>query len=100
MSASIILLDRNFSANDADIMVFEPCVLFSPCGRFWGKLNTWSTVPLTDVPPKNYRSFVKIEDLEQFRKAGRQLVIEVEYFYRSVEITLMTETVFIISCKY
>ena len=30
MSTSIILLDQNFNANDVDIMVFEPCVLFSP----------------------------------------------------------------------
>ena len=28
MSTSIILLDQNFSANDVDIMVFEPSVLF------------------------------------------------------------------------
>ena len=29
MSTSIILLDQNFNANDIDIMVFEPSVLFS-----------------------------------------------------------------------
>ena len=28
MSTSIILSDQNFSANDVDIMVFEPSVLF------------------------------------------------------------------------
>ena len=30
MSTSIILLDQNFKANDADIMEFEPCVSFPP----------------------------------------------------------------------
>ena len=30
MSTSIILLDQNFSANDVDIMVFEPSVLLPP----------------------------------------------------------------------
>ena len=30
MSTSIILLDKNSNANDVDIMVFEPSVLFSP----------------------------------------------------------------------
>ena len=28
MSTSIILLDQSFNANDVDIMVFEPSVLF------------------------------------------------------------------------
>ena len=32
MSTSIYLLDQNFNANDADIMVFEPCVLSPPAG--------------------------------------------------------------------
>ena len=27
MSASIILLDQNFNANDVDLMVFEPCLI-------------------------------------------------------------------------
>ena len=30
MSTSIILLDQNFNANGADIMVFEPSALFPP----------------------------------------------------------------------
>ena len=30
MSTSIIILDQNFNANDVDIMVFEPSVLFPP----------------------------------------------------------------------
>ena len=30
MSTSNILLDQNVNANDVDIMVFEPSVLFSP----------------------------------------------------------------------
>ena len=30
MSTSISLLDQNFNANDVDIMVFEPSVLFPP----------------------------------------------------------------------
>ena len=30
MSTSIILLDKNFNANDVDIMLFEPSVLFTP----------------------------------------------------------------------
>ena len=30
MSTSIILLHQNFNANDVDIMVFEPSVLFPP----------------------------------------------------------------------
>ena len=34
MSTSIILLDQNSNANDVDIIVFEPCVLFPPCGDF------------------------------------------------------------------
>ena len=40
MSASIILLDQNFNANDVDIMVFQPCILFSP----WGGLNPLSNI--------------------------------------------------------
>ena len=35
MSTSLILLDQNFNANDVDIMVFEPCVLF-PLGPLGG----------------------------------------------------------------
>ena len=44
MSTSIILLDQNFNANDVDIMVFEPCVLFPPVAVFLGggELMTWS----------------------------------------------------------
>ena len=30
MSTSIILLDQTFNANDVEIMVFEPSVLFPP----------------------------------------------------------------------
>ena len=30
MSASITLMDQNFNANDVDIKVFAPCVLFFP----------------------------------------------------------------------
>ena len=41
MSTSIILLDQNFNANDVDIMVFEPCVLFPPAA-VGGELMTWS----------------------------------------------------------
>ena len=37
MSTSIILLDQNFSANDVDIMVFEPSVL-SPAA-VWGEID-------------------------------------------------------------
>ena len=37
------LLDQIYNANDVEIMVFEPCVLFPPCGRLGGGgLNTWS----------------------------------------------------------
>ena len=39
MSTSIILLDQNSNANDVDIMVFEPCVLFSPCGCLGGGIE-------------------------------------------------------------
>ena len=35
MSTSIVLLDYYSNANDVDIMVFEPCVLF-PTRRSWG----------------------------------------------------------------
>ena len=35
MSTSIILLDQNFNANNVDIMVFEPSVLFRPA-TVWG----------------------------------------------------------------
>ena len=35
MSTSITLLDQNFSANDVNIMVFEPSVLFLPA-EVWG----------------------------------------------------------------
>ena len=47
MSTSITLLDRNFNANDVDIMVFEPCVLFPPCGGF----KTWpkNLIPSTET---------------------------------------------------
>ena len=33
MSESIILLDQIFSANNVDIMIFEPSVLFPPRRR-------------------------------------------------------------------
>ena len=40
MSTSIILLDQNFSANDVDIMVFEPSVLFPPSpAAVWGEID-------------------------------------------------------------
>ena len=39
MSTSIVLLDQNFNANDVDIMVFKPCVLFPPCGRLGGGIE-------------------------------------------------------------
>ena len=45
MSTSIILLDQNFSANDVDIMVFEPSVLFSPAA-VWGGID--------DMVPKKF----------------------------------------------
>ena len=35
MSTSIILLDQNSNANDADIMVFEPSLIF-PLPQFGG----------------------------------------------------------------
>ena len=38
MSTSIILLDQNFNANDVDIMVFEPSVLFLPAA-VWGEID-------------------------------------------------------------
>ena len=38
MSTSVILLERNISANDVDIMVFEPCFL-SPRGHLEGGLR-------------------------------------------------------------
>ena len=38
MLTSIILLDQNFSANDVDIMVFEPSVLFPPAA-VWGEID-------------------------------------------------------------
>ena len=36
MSTSIILLNQNLNENDVDIMVFEPCVLFSPAAAGGG----------------------------------------------------------------
>ena len=38
MSTSIILLDQDFNANDVDIMVFEPSVLFPPVA-VWGGID-------------------------------------------------------------
>ena len=35
MSTSIILLDQNSDANNADIMVLEPSVLFPPPAAVW-----------------------------------------------------------------
>ena len=35
MSTSIILLDQNTNANNVDIMVFEPSLLFPPAA-VWG----------------------------------------------------------------
>ena len=49
MSTSITLLDQNSNVNDVDIMVFEPCVLFSPSGRLGGNtthgLGTFRAIP-------------------------------------------------------
>ena len=44
MSTSIISLDQNFNANDVDIIVFEPYVLFSPAavGGWVSEYDTWS----------------------------------------------------------
>ena len=40
MSTSVILLERNFSANDVDIIVFEPCFLsFHYRGRLGGGIR-------------------------------------------------------------
>ena len=38
LSTSIILLNQSFNANDVDIMVFAPCVLFPPAAA-WGKID-------------------------------------------------------------
>ena len=38
MSTSINLLDQNSNVNDADIMVFEPSLLFSPAA-VWGEID-------------------------------------------------------------
>ena len=38
MSTSIIFLNQNFNANDVEIMVFEPSVLFLP-PQFRGEIN-------------------------------------------------------------
>ena len=35
MSTSITLLDQNSNANNVDIMVFEPSLLFPPCRSFF-----------------------------------------------------------------
>ena len=35
MSTSIILLDQNTNANNVDIMVFEPSLLFPPAAVFF-----------------------------------------------------------------
>ena len=37
MATSIIVLDQNFNANDVDIMVFEPSVLFPQFERGEGE---------------------------------------------------------------
>ena len=39
MSTSIILLDQTFSANDVDIMVFEPSALFHPRRSLGGGID-------------------------------------------------------------
>ena len=40
MSISIILLDQTSNANDVDIMVFGPSVLFPPLpARVWGEYS-------------------------------------------------------------
>ena len=39
MSTSISLLDQNFNANDVDIMVFEPSVLFPLPQLFFGEID-------------------------------------------------------------
>ena len=39
MSTSITLLDQNSNANNVDIMVFEPCVLFTPATAWGGGGN-------------------------------------------------------------
>ena len=39
MSTSIILLDQNSNANDVDIMVFEPRVLFAPAAVWGGGID-------------------------------------------------------------
>ena len=40
MSTSIMVLDQNSNANNVDIMVFEPSVLFPPAAVFfWGGID-------------------------------------------------------------
>ena len=58
MSTSIILLDQSFNANDVDIMVFEPSVLF-PLAAVWGEIDDMVPIPISFRHNKNWESFCR-----------------------------------------
>ena len=47
MSTSIISLHQNFNANDVDIVVFEPCLLFHPRAGIRHMVHDNNTVQTT-----------------------------------------------------
>ena len=51
MSTSSVLLDQNFNANDVDLMVFEPSVLFPP-PQFGGG-GRWHGAKLVNMCGRN-----------------------------------------------
>ena len=73
MSTSIILLDQNFSANDVDIMVFEPSVLFPPHRRSLGGIDDMVQILIhfTEKTKKFWRNKkVQIGQIEKTFRGG------------------------------
>ena len=53
MSTLITLLDENFDANDVNIMVFEPCIVFPP----WPRDKTHGPFDFLDSTIFKFNSF-------------------------------------------
>ena len=63
MSTSTILLDKNSNANNVDIMVFEPSLLFPPCRSIGGGGNWWHG-PLLALIKQVFQSMFSISEMK------------------------------------
>ena len=69
MSTSVILLDQNFNANDVDILVFEPSVLFP---QFGGKKMLCSQIYMYTQKMQNFSEFSRNLEVKILRSSPRK----------------------------